>query len=115
MPELTDEQRETIRAGYNKPQILKTDLALDQEIPPTQWLWPGHIARGFVTAIVAHPWEGKSALALSLCKTLLEGGAWPDGTPCEAIPEDQKLLWIDTDSSLRQTDSTVYRLVDLAI
>ena len=71
-----------------------------EEFQPIQWLWPGHIPRGSVTALIAVPGSSKSTLAHQLCHTLLTGGTWPDGQPCEALPRGEKLLWIDTNNEL---------------
>lgn len=79
---------------------LKDDTELDHYLSDISWLWPDYIPNRFVTALIAEPGMGKSAVALDICRTLLNGGNWPDGTPCEPLPEDARLLWLDMDGTL---------------
>src|SRR5437868_2001801 len=79
---------------------LKDETELDNYFSGITWLWPGYIPNRFVTALIAEPGMGKSAVALDICRTLLTGGTWPDGTPCPALPQDKRLLWLDMDGTL---------------
>ncbi len=79
--------------------FFSTDSDLDERLGEIEWLWPGYIPRGFVTAIVGDQDQGKSQVAQNLCDTILRGVRWPDGQP-HAPQADTKLLWIDTEGSI---------------
>ena len=81
-----------------EPFEFSTDSELDDQLGAVQWLWPGYIPKGFPTLIVGPQDGGKSTVAQDFCRTLLNGGRWPDGTQIEASAD--KLLWIDTEGSL---------------
>lgn len=70
------------------------DLA--QDLPPITWLWPGWIPRGMLTLFGAVPGVGKSLVALDLCRRLIHGEPFPDGTP--APPSDGPVLYIDAEA-----------------
>ena len=76
-----------------------TDADLDALLGQIEWLWPGWILRGYVTAIVAQQEQGKSNVALDLMGRLFRGAPWPDGTPT-GVPADCRILWIDTEMAL---------------
>lgn len=76
-----------------------TDSDLDERLGEIEWLWPGFIPRGFLTAVVGDQDQGKSQVAQSLCDIILRGSRWPDGQPHTPEP-DTKLLWIDTEGSI---------------
>jgi hypothetical protein len=44
---------------------------------PTQWVWPGRIARGKLTLIGGAPGSGKTTLAMELISTVTTGTDWP--------------------------------------
>lgn len=87
-------QREPIETPFD----FSTDADLDGLLGSIEWLWPGYIPRGFVTALVGEQECGKSTVAQDICRAILTGGVWPDGTRCDTHAE--KLLWIDTDGNL---------------
>jgi hypothetical protein len=70
------------------------DLA--QDLPPITWLWPGWIPRGMLTLFGAVPGAGKSLVALDLCRRIIHGEPFPDGTPmtCPGAP----VLYVDADA-----------------
>jgi hypothetical protein len=56
---------------------------------PTDWLWPGYLARGSLAILDGDPGLGKSLVTLDLTARLTTGRAWPDGvanpTPASVI------------------------------
>ena len=44
---------------------------------PTEWVWPGRIARGKLTLIGGAPGSGKSTLAMELISCVTRGKDWP--------------------------------------
>lgn len=77
-----------------------TDSDLDACLSDISWLWPGYIPNGFPTMLISEQEMGKSSVAQDLARTLINGGQWPDGQEIVALPDDQKLLWIDTEGTL---------------
>ena len=75
-----------------------TDDELDDQLGSIEWEWPKYIPRGFVTGLVGEQDTGKSTVAQDFCRTLINGGNWPDGQPTNGNAD--KLLWIDTDGNL---------------
>jgi len=49
-----------------------------------EWLWPGKLAIGEVTALYGARGMGKTRLMLDLAARVSTGAAWPDGTPAIA-------------------------------
>ncbi len=70
------------------------DLA--QDLPPITWVWPGWIPRGMLTLFGAVPGAGKSLVALDLCRRIIHGEPFPDGTPmtCAGAP----VLYVDAEA-----------------
>jgi len=62
-----------------------------------EFLWPGWLPLGFLSILAGEPGVGKSALALSLAKCVINGGQWPDGQPC---PNGGKVIWLESEGSL---------------
>lgn len=56
-------------------------LVRTSDIEPERigWLWPGIIARGKITGLVAYPGLGKSQVAIDLASTVSTGRRWPGG------------------------------------
>lgn len=81
-----------------EPFAWSTDADLDDRLGKVEWLWPGYIPKGFPTLLVGQQDGGKSTVAQDFCRTLLNGGRWPNGDLCD--PHDGPLLWIDTEGSL---------------
>jgi putative DNA primase/helicase len=82
---------------------------LQQVVSETAWLWPGHIPRGQVTLVAGDPGMGKSLLALDLARRCLDGGMWPDGSPCQRM---ESVMIADTEGT---QSVTLARLVRLGI
>ena len=70
------------------------DLA--QDLPPITWLWPGWIPQGMLTLFGAIPGAGKSLVALDLCRRIIHGEPFPDGTP--VTTPGAPVLYVDADA-----------------
>lgn len=71
-----------------------TDLA--EVVPDVEWMWEPWLPKGLLTILVGKPGSGKSALALSIAKTLIAGEPWPDGTPED---NDGLVVWAETEAA----------------
>jgi hypothetical protein len=56
-----------------------------KSLKPIEFLWPCWIPRGMLSLLGAVPGAGKSFVALDLCKRIIHGNPWPDGSPQTAI------------------------------
>jgi RecA-family ATPase len=70
---------------------------LEKELGNISWLWPEWIPQGFVTSICAPGESGKSLFALSLVKTILTNGNWPDGQPA-GLGNAEKVIWVEAEA-----------------
>jgi hypothetical protein len=70
------------------------DLA--QDLPPITWVWPGWIPRGMLTLFGAVPGAGKSLVALDLCRRIIHGEPFPDGTPMTCA--GASVLYVDAEA-----------------
>jgi hypothetical protein len=77
-----------------------TDRDLDACLSDISWLWLGYIPNGFPTMVISEQDMGKSTVVQDIARTLISGGRWPDGQELEPLPQDQKILWIDTEGTL---------------
>lgn len=62
---------------------------------PVTWLWDGWLALGKLHILAGKPGTGKTTLALALAAIATTGGAWPDGSRCQA-PGDV-IIWSGED------------------
>ena len=78
------------------PGATQLSPTLAQDWAPITWLWPGWIPRGMLTLFGAVPGAGKSLVALDLCRRIIHGEVFPDGTPmtCAGAP----VLYVDADA-----------------
>jgi len=76
-----------------------TDEDLNGVFTATEWEWSGYVPRGYLSALVGDQGQGKSAVALSFCQTIITGGHWPNGHASATTP-GARLLWIDTEGAL---------------
>lgn len=63
---------------------------------PTDWLWPGWLARGKLHILAGAPGQGKTTIALSFAATISSGGKWPDKTQSE---QGKILIWSGEDDA----------------
>jgi hypothetical protein len=98
-PEATRSVIETIYRLYPEVEAPKepTWADLEEMIGPVEWDWPGWLAKGFMTLVVANSGDGKSSLILDIAKTYLTGSPWPDGSPFRG--EIGKVLWCETEAA----------------
>jgi len=82
-----DEEKRLLNQIYaaSKPLHFPTLEEIGDNLKPVEWLWDGWIPRGMLSILGAFPGTGKSFLALDLCRCVISGPAWPDGSPIEAI------------------------------
>ena len=66
------------------------------ELNHTQWCWKGWLAQGFLTLVAGLAGCCKSALALRICQTVIQGLPWPDNTRYEGEPG--KVCWCEGES-----------------
>lgn len=76
-----------------------TGTELIRRVGRVEWLWRPWLAKGMVTVLFGVPDVGKSALALTLGRVVIEGGKWPDGTWFEG--ERGLCVYVDTENFLR--------------
>jgi putative DNA primase/helicase len=65
-------------------------------IGPIEWQWNQWLASGILAMIASESGEGKSAIALRIAQSFLQGKPWPDGTPFTGEPG--KVLWCETEA-----------------
>lgn len=67
------------------------------EINQTVWLWKLWLAHGLFHIVAAYSGKSKSAFVLWLCKSILVGAPWPDGTPYN--DEIGCVLWAEAEAA----------------
>ena len=103
---------------------------LARDLAPIDWLWKGWVPRGMLSLLGASPGAGKSLVALDLCKRIIHGEGWPDGTAvdrpgaaciyidAEAVPQIQNeraLVWgMNRDRLYLMLPDDSYAMIDLA-
>lgn len=98
--DLTAEQLQKIvdaTPAVPKPAAPKMTTWADADglIGDVEWEWPGWLAKGFMTMLTAFSGVGKSAHALRICGTYINGWDWPDGTPY--LGEAKAVLWCESE------------------
>jgi hypothetical protein len=68
------------------------------ELPPIQWLWKKWIALGMLNLMGAQPGVGKSFASLDLCKKVIHGERWPDGTENETAGQKHNVIYVDAEN-----------------
>lgn len=92
---------EAVRAWWatildsTEPIHYPTLAELAESLPPVRWLWPGWIPRGMISLLGAFQGTGKSYFVMDLARTVIHGGAWPDGTPAERIG---RVIYVDAEA-----------------
>lgn len=64
----------------------KTDLV------DVNWLWPLWLPKGLISVVGGFPGTGKSWFVLDLARSVIHGGAWPDGSP---VAETGPVVWVE--------------------
>lgn len=67
------------------------------ELDDIQWHWPNWIPTGFLIMLAGVSGCSKSALALRISQTYIQGLPWPDGTPYTG--ETGKVLWCEAEAA----------------
>lgn len=81
-PELKAAVEFLIGSPPNSPEadiaagLVMTRLA-DVQIKQVEWVWPGRVARGKITADAGHPGVGKSVLGCDVAARITKGMDWP--------------------------------------
>lgn len=70
---------------------------LESKYSQVRWAWKDWIPNGHVSMVAGPPAAGKSYLLLSLCKTMLYGGTWPDNTTYTPTVENPRIVWVETE------------------
>jgi putative DNA primase/helicase len=65
-----------------------------------QWLWPGRIAKGKVTALAGHPGIGKSMAGIDISARITKGARWPCG---EGIAPKGSVIILTTEDDAADT------------
>lgn len=70
-----------IKPHLEKPLTTYPSLAeLAETLAPISWLWENWLPVGMLSMLAARPGTGKSLVALDLCRRIITGEAWPDGS-----------------------------------
>jgi len=62
------------------------------------WCWPEWLPNGSAGVIAGNSGVGKTWFVLAVCGSVIEGWAWPDGSPG---PEPGLVLWLEGEARLR--------------
>jgi len=70
----------TLRAAID-PDLRFASLAeIADGLPPIAWAWENWLPLGMLSLLAARPGTGKSLIALDLCRRVISGETWPDGS-----------------------------------
>jgi len=62
-----------------------------------EWSWKNWLPKGLLTILASDPGIGKSAIALRMAQTFIQGCVWPDGT---SFSDDKgSVLWCEAESA----------------
>ena len=75
----------------------RTWAELRKNINNIEWMWEGWLPRGLLTLLASEPGIGKSALALRIAHSVIEGIPWPNQTSFEG--ERGVVLWCEAESA----------------
>jgi hypothetical protein len=79
---------------FHRPQYQSLD-ELGLSLRPIEWLWPGWIPKGMLTLFGSPPGGGKSYVALDICRRIIEGSSFPDGSPVGN--PDRPVIYVDAE------------------
>jgi hypothetical protein len=65
------------------------------DLKPIKYLWKDWIPLGMISLFGAVPGAGKSLIALDLCKRIIHGENWPDGSPNTF--KGRKVIYVDAE------------------
>ncbi|MCG6534154.1 MAG: AAA family ATPase [Syntrophales bacterium LBB04] len=68
-----------------------------ERIGPIEWAWEGWLPTGLLSILASDPGIGKSALALRIAQTFIQGLPWPDGTDYRGVRGS--VLWCEAESA----------------
>lgn len=71
-------------------------LELAETLQPVTWLWENWLPFGMLSLLAARPGTGKSLVALDLCRRIIAGDVWPDGSPQTAA--GQPCIYVDAEN-----------------
>lgn len=71
-------------------------LELAETLRPVTWLWENWLPIGMLSLLAARPGTGKSLVALDLCRRIIAGDVWPDGSPQTAA--GQPCIYVDAEN-----------------
>lgn len=71
-----------------------TDLA--RVVPEVEWTWEPWLPKGLLTILVGKAGCGKSALALTIARSVITDEPWPDGAPKS---DDGLVVWAETEAA----------------
>jgi hypothetical protein len=73
-------------------------LELAATLQPVTWLWENWLPIGMLSLLAARPGTGKSLVALDLCRRIIAGDDWPDGSPQPADGSPQPCIYVDAEN-----------------
>lgn len=112
-PDNADQAMSNALSGYKNAQIIlqaifqckpskngdkSTSMSLAEIAPdlkPIRYLWKNWIPLGMITLFGSIPGAGKSMIALDLCKRIIHGEDWPDGT--SNTFRGRKVIYVDAE------------------
>src|SRR5262245_27179469 len=106
LEEMRREEQRTRRNGQasghtEPPHIDANDVATIDDLAragaAVQWLWPGWIPTGVLTAMAAQGGWGKTRFAADLVRRIRHGLGWPDGAPI-SLDRGSLALWVVADN-----------------
>lgn len=62
------------------PEHYPSLAELAESLPEIAWLWENWLPVGMISMLAARPGTGKSLVALDLCRRIITGEDWPDGS-----------------------------------
>lgn len=89
-----------LKPGVDPPGQYPSLAEIGPQLPPTTWLWPGWIPRGYLTLLAAWPGVGKTYLALDLANRLLSCQRAPDDI--EFQTRNNSVIFVDAEDFLPQ-------------
>jgi|AntAceMinimDraft_16_1070373.scaffolds.fasta_scaffold04027_3 replicative DNA helicase len=70
---------------------------IDKTLGPVTWSWKGWLPDGMLTILAGEPGSGKSALALWIAATFIDGRDWPDSS--RYAGDKGSVLWVECEAA----------------